>query len=119
MYVRYYFFDCTGRNFSESNIYIVEFSIEKNNCFLYIFNHYCYVKENFIGYIIIKNRMIAFYEIGTNCINGLVNKSLLSKDVPKKFPCIDELEPFIYEPKYVKYKVINKNSLKFINYGWL
>jgi len=103
-------------NFSERNLFIAEFVQDKRNCLLIIFHSYCYQKKDFIGYVILKDKMVALYDTPENCNNNLINKDLLNQEVKEGFLNCDEVDAYPYDPECVVYKVLDNDSIEFIEY---
>ena len=102
------------------NIYIVFFSKKADGCYITISTTHFYDSHYLIGYIMINNKMISFYNPENECNNGLIDVVKLEKEKPEGF--IDENSEQandIYEPNGRKYKIHSKDSLELVYSGFL
>ncbi len=102
------------------NIYIVFFSEKVDGCYITMSTAHFYDSHHLVGYIIINDKMIAFYKPESECNKGLVDITKLKKGKPDGF--IDENSEWandIYEPNGRKYKVHSKDSLELVYSGYL
>ena len=114
------------------DVYIVYFSRKETDCYVTIYQSLCYYQSfypqtlsspryNIGGFILLKNKMVAFYNLTSECNKGLVDINKLEKGKPKGFP--DENSDVAihttYDPWGKKYKIHSKDSLELVFSGYL
>ncbi len=102
------------------NIYMVFFSKKVDGCYITITTVHFYDSNHLVGYTMIDNKMIVFYNPESECNKGLVDINKLEKGKPGSF--IDENSEQandIYEPNGRRYKIYSKDSLELVYSGWL
>ncbi len=62
------------------NIYIVFFSEKVDGCYITMSTAHFYDSYYLVGYIIINNKMIAFYNPGSECNKGLIDITILKRN---------------------------------------
>ena len=105
-------------SYGKWNIYIVNFFSKDGDCFVRFFSSLYYSVEDFSGYIIIENKMVAFYGTEKKCNCGLVNTSILQHSIINDYPSDSDgiLTPF--EPKGKTFKIHSKDSLELVYSGY-
>jgi hypothetical protein len=105
-------------NYGTWDIYIVNFFTKDDDCFVRFFSSLYYSVKDFSGYVIIENKMVAFYNTEIKCNCGLVNTSLLQHSMTDDYPNDSRgtLTPF--EPKGKTFKIHNKDSLELVYSGY-
>jgi hypothetical protein len=79
------------------HVYIVFFSSKKTDCYVTIYQSLCYYQSFYPktlsspnyemeGFILLKNKMVAFYNLESECNKDIVNVAKLEKGDPKGFP---------------------------------
>jgi len=114
--------DTTSENhiISEYSLFIVAFTLESSNCYLYIIPSPYYTKERVKGSIEIDGNVFLFYFDDTFCVNSFLDVEMLELAVPiDKFE--EEKDFFeenqIYDPRGIKYIIHNSDSLEVIHRG--
>jgi hypothetical protein len=119
-----------GGSISE-DVYIVYLYRKKTVCYVTILQSLCYYQSlypqsisgsscNIDGFVLLNNKMIAFYNLKNDCNKGLVDITKLKKGKPKDFP--DENSDIAryttYDPIGKKYKIHSKDSLELVYFGY-
>ena len=114
------------------NVYLVYFSQDETDCYVTIYQSLCYYQSfypqtlsspshSIEGYILLKNKMVAFYNLKSKCNNRLVDITKIEKGNPKDFP--DEKSDVAihasYDPWGKKYKIHSKENLELVYSGFL
>lgn len=112
------------------NVYIVFFFSKETDCYVTIYQSLCYYQSfypktlsspsyDMEGFILLKNKMVAFYNLASGCNKGLVDITKLEKGSPKDFP--DESSDLAihttYDPWGKKYKIHSRDSLELVYSG--
>lgn len=113
------------------DVYIVYFSKKQADCYVTIYQSLCYYQSfypqslsspsyNIEGFVTLNNKMIAFYNLGSECNHGLIDITKLGKGKPKNFS--DENSDLAihttYELSGNKYKIRSKDSLELVYSGY-
>ncbi|MFZ5430431.1 MAG: hypothetical protein ACOZDD_09370 [Bacteroidota bacterium] len=116
----------------KADVFIVFFSQENAGCYVTIFQSLNYYKSfypstlsspsiDLEGYILLKDKMVAFYNLGSECNTGLVDCTKLEKDNPDVFP--DENSDIVihttYDPRGKRFRIHSKDSLELVFSGYL
>ena len=105
----------SNKNRIKNNIFIIYFYKKNDNCYLTISSANFYDKTRLIGYYILKEKMIAFYNVNRECSIGLVDTTKLLINSPVNYDDENSLEAKdIYEPYVRKFKIVNNDSLQII-----
>ena len=142
------FYDTAGFGI-DSNIIVIDFIKEKENCYFRIYediSYFVWLKY----YTFVNNKLIVFYDINDDCICGLIDTTKLIKfnGIPLEFIFAPEFDSTInmsahrekmkeyekhitkikgfpdeanchYEPIGRKYKIHSKDSLELVFTGYL
>lgn len=108
-----------NENHFDAKIIVVHFSKKDNDCYVSIGTSHFYNSQNLEGFLIIGDKMIAFYNPQSECNKGLVNVSKLKAGMPNDFP--DENSDIAihttYDPWGKKYKIHSQDSLELLYSG--
>ena len=126
---------------SECDVYLVEFYKDGTDCYVKIsqslwYYDSCFCKQSFSpdslnfkttnidGYILMKNKMLAFYGLKTqckknDCYKGLVDTTKLQNEYPNKFPEFSDIPKTIFDPIGEIFKIHSRDSLELVYFGAL
>jgi hypothetical protein len=85
---------------------------EKDTCMIWFQTGTVYIEENFMGYLKVNNRIVAFYNKNVDCANLFINQDPLNKEPTEFFiPKGKKYDYSPYEPLNRELKVINKGRI--------
>ena len=93
------------------NIIYVFFGQKKEGCCAFISTNHFYDSKNISGYIILNEKMVAFYNLEDECNYNLVNATKLITDKTDKYPDENSRPKINYDPVGKIFK-INKEGKK-------
>lgn len=108
----------TGR--LDTRILVVLFYKEKDACYVTIVTSHFYDSQLLMGFTFLNGYMIAFYNTGNGCSQGLVDLSSLETDSVKGYPDESSYTAIhtTYEPWGRIYKIHSTDSLELIKSGY-